>query len=448
MTNSVGVTPVTSDPDFSNNNFDLVTLVTAEADLRVVKTALPTQLVVGQDGDYSVTVLNLGPSAAVNVQLTDTLPAGITLKSVSSPDCIVTNGQLICDFGDFDGLSGTSLTVGVTFNDPGIHVNTAGALSIVLDPNLANNTDSAIVEVFSVLEVDDSIPVNGSANNALNQDVTVNFNRDINDASVTAGTFTVVGDLQGVYSGTVLPSSGNIVFIPDMPYLPGERITVTLTDAIEDALGVPIRPHVLQFDVLAIGCDASVLVDSRQALGAFDSEAVEMADLDGDGDLDAVFANAQTDVSRVYTNAGAGSYGPAQTLTGVNFSRDLELGDMDGDGDVDAVFARWSGSQANLVLINTAGTLADSGQNLGGQVSAGVSLGDVDMDGDLDAVFANIGGLDQVYINNGAGTLSDSGQGLGIGDTRDVAVGDIDTDGDLDIVLAADLGPGQLRLHQ
>jgi len=73
------------------------------------------------------------------------------------------------------------------------------------------------------------------------------------------------------------------------------------------------------------------------------TRAVALGDLDGDGDLDAIVANAANcpgDPNRLYRNDGAGVFSDA-TATGLPpleaFAQSLALGDVDGDVDLDVL---------------------------------------------------------------------------------------------------------------
>ncbi len=193
-----------------------------------------------------------------------------------------------------------------------------------------------------------------------------------------------------------------------------------------------------------------VFVDSGQTLGTSHSYAVELGDLDGDGDLDAWVANSDFEPNRVWLNEGGaqggtpGMYIDSGQLLGNSYSEDVALGDVDGDGDLDAWVAN-SSVQPNRIWLNaggaqggTPGSYINSGQAPGSSWSREVALGDVDGDGDLDAWIANGGTPDQVWLNQGGaqgGTLgiyTDSGHALGLANSHAVSLGDLDGDGILD----------------
>lgn len=104
-------------------------------------------------------------------------------------------------------------------------------------------------------------------------------------------------------------------------------------------------------------------------------------------------------------------------LLGSEHSIDVALADVDGDGDLDAFIAN---SGFSTVWFNDShGFFYDSGQRLAGVDSRTVSMGDVDGDSDLDALLINAGPPDQIWLNNGRGFFSDSAQALSSGTTRE-----------------------------
>ncbi len=179
--------------------------------------------------------------------------------------------------------------------------------------------------------------------------------------------------------------------------------------------------------------------DSGQSLGATRSRSVALGDLDGDGDLDAFVANGghgTGEPNSVWLNDGLGTFGLAHSLSDY-LSQDVALADLDGDGDLDAWVA--NGSPANRVWLNDgSAAFVDSGQ-MPGSISQAVALGDVDGDGDVDAVVGTFGDhANAIWLNDGLGVFVESDHNLGHTSTYDLALGDVDEDGDLDAIIATE----------
>ena len=136
------------------------------------------------------------------------------------------------------------------------------------------------------------------------------------------------------------------------------------------------------------------------------------------------------------------SFEPAPELYGDVPTFQIALGDLDGDGDLDAVFANMGFNDGQVLFNDGTGRFEDSGQELT-QQGHGVGIGDLDGDGDLDLFLTCAGFGDgttmydkpsRVYLNDGAGRFHGTGQDLG--DTEEsgnlVQLFDFDVDGDLD----------------
>jgi len=169
------------------------------------------------------------------------------------------------------------------------------------------------------------------------------------------------------------------------------------------------------------------------------AKGVALGDLDGDGDLDAFLArsNSPSDggPNGVQLNDGSGVFTETDQEFGASSSDHVALADLDGDGDLDAFIgnnAAFDSNPADTVWLNDgSGFFTDSGQQLGTLGTSHVALGDLDDDGDVDAVTAHVE-PDQIWINDGSGQFT-AGQQLGGNEaTPQLALGDLDGDGDLD----------------
>ena len=272
--------------------------------------------------------------------------------------------------------------------------------------------------------------------------ISVALSQTVDQGTVTTRTFMVAGRQTGAYAGTY--SLGSILFDAARDYAPGERVDVRLTDGIEAQDGTPLAPYTWQFrGAVERGTGLFApgqLLNSGQS-GAWPT-ALGMGDLDADGDLDALIGDLN-EGSTVWVNQGGkqggtvGAYSDSGQRMVITGTEDLALGDVDGDGDLDAVFGCGEGD-ASQVWSNDGQAGFTQGASLESRDTLAVALGDVDGDGDLDIFMGNGGWSphqpNEVWLNDGSGSFTDSGQRLGEADTQAVALGDLDGDGDLDAV--------------
>jgi FG-GAP-like repeat len=171
--------------------------------------------------------------------------------------------------------------------------------------------------------------------------------------------------------------------------------------------------------------------ESGQRLVTQSSHDVKHADLDGDGDLDAIFADSQNfpvPYNPVWLNDRKGDF----TDTGQRLTSDLSealalaLGDLVGDGDLDVLVVQNGLTSASMVWLNDGHAgFQPTGQSLSSPYVRSIALGDVDGDGDLDTFLAREG-ASEIWLNDGHAFFRDSGQRLGGSSSSDVALGDVD----------------------
>lgn len=191
--------------------------------------------------------------------------------------------------------------------------------------------------------------------------------------------------------------------------------------------------------------DASTVVEV--IAGDFETRAVELADMDGDGDLDLV--EGASGFNGVYLNNGDGTFASRSTIfVGAN-TRSIAVGDVDRDGDVDIASADFAVG-IRLFLNDGSGTsfTRQEVSSVSGLFDQ-VALADINDDGLLDIVSSSLQfQTNKLFLNSGdpqvpfgvGGSL-----GIDIGsdleETRHVAVGDLDLDGDLDLVFLNEDNP-------
>ncbi|MBN2294067.1 MAG: VCBS repeat-containing protein [Pirellulales bacterium] len=117
--------------------------------------------------------------------------------------------------------------------------------------------------------------------------------------------------------------------------------------------------------------------------------AVELGDLDSDGDLDIIVANGGENTLSRLGNLGDGTFERLPRLF-VGFGpSDLALGDLNNDGDLDIVAANTTDNTVSILLSNGMGGFLDQDVHDVGNAPSGVALGDFDNNQRLDVIVAN-----------------------------------------------------------
>jgi uncharacterized repeat protein (TIGR01451 family) len=117
----------------------------AVVDLLVTMTDSPAPVAVGEVLTYTIPVTNLGALTADQVQFTDILPPGVTLRSVTTTLGSCTAAPTVyCSLGALGGGDSATVTVQVTPTVAGTIGNTASVDTTSAETDLANNTATAL----------------------------------------------------------------------------------------------------------------------------------------------------------------------------------------------------------------------------------------------------------------------------------------------------------------
>ncbi|KAA3625410.1 MAG: T9SS C-terminal target domain-containing protein [Flavobacterium sp.] len=176
---------------------------------------------------------------------------------------------------------------------------------------------------------------------------------------------------------------------------------------------------------------------------ADEPQAARLADLNGDGHLDAISISSGDNKVAWYENMdGLGSFGPQQIIAteGLNLTS-VQAVDIDSDGDLDIIWTAWHNSIAWNENIDGQGNFGafQLVYDFPDPVVNSAYGGDVDSDGDTDLVVGNsVSNL--VWFDNLDG-LGNFGPPISISTNvqllTDVFLSDLDDDGDNDLITAS-----------
>lgn len=179
-----------------------------------------------------------------------------------------------------------------------------------------------------------------------------------------------------------------------------------------------------------------------------DSEDALAFDSDGDGDLDLFFVSEDDQVNELFINTSTQtelSLAPAPLafelsalpLPAAGVSNGAALVDVNGDGRLDVLLA--NAGPNFLFVANDSGGFSESSADLfpdNDATTQDVEVGDVDGDGDLDIIWANEG-QNELWLFDGQRYQDATTQLPRLNDeSREADLADLDSDGDLDIVIA------------
>jgi len=160
-------------------------------------------------------------------------------------------------------------------------------------------------------------------------------------------------------------------------------------------------------DVLSASYDRIAWYENKDGLGDFDFQhiiadgdeiqkavSVFAADMDGDGDMDVLFASRTNHKIAWYENIdGQGNFGGQQIISIIAYEAEsVSAADMDGDGDIDVLSASFNDDKIawyeNMDGQGSFGEPQIITTNANGAYS--VFTADIDNDGDLDVLSASI----------------------------------------------------------
>ncbi|GAA0596159.1 DUF11 domain-containing protein [Kribbella sandramycini] len=148
LENRARVGSATPDPVTGNNEATVTGKIGRGANLAVRKAAATDSVVAGSGLTYRIEVYNAGPSAALDVTVTDVLAAGLRLRKADG--CSVEGQRVTCPVGRLDpgqtAVGTIEVTVDAAYGGKSV-TNRVTATSSTPDPDPSDNSSSVTVDV-------------------------------------------------------------------------------------------------------------------------------------------------------------------------------------------------------------------------------------------------------------------------------------------------------------
>ncbi len=260
LTNNVEVTsttPLTNSTLTDTEETDVIQRFGAPADLEISKTADHDPVTAGELLTYTLVITNNGPGSAVDVEVVDALPNGLSLISATPSQGMCDDGTCLLGTLFFNGTPSTATIeivarVDADVPDGTVLLNTAFVQSAQPDPDPGNNTAQTPTDVIALadLEIEKSAADTVIAGTTMTYTVVVT-NHGPSDALGVVFTDTLPAGTSYVSWVGCTPGAGNTIVCSV-----GEIAAGASTDVLL-AVAVPADATGSLFNQVVVGSDTT-----------------------------------------------------------------------------------------------------------------------------------------------------------------------------------------------
>lgn len=180
------------------------------------------------------------------------------------------------------------------------------------------------------------------------------------------------------------------------------------------------------------GDGSGSLASTRVHAAGVGTTSIAADDVNGDGFVDAVVSNQNSNSLSLFVSTGTG-YSTAATVR-IGNPMDVAIADMNGDRRPDLVVAAFDDPITVFAGNGAGGFVLSTGMNTGPNPVA-LDLGDLDHDGDLDVFVANGGTANQTVLRNSGTAMLSLATSFNLGAVGSgVTIADFDVNGWVDVV--------------
>ncbi|MFH2034789.1 MAG: FG-GAP-like repeat-containing protein, partial [Candidatus Zixiibacteriota bacterium] len=343
-------------------------------------------------------------------------------------------------YNNGDGTFGDTLSFGVFENVVSVFtadLDNDGDLEIITGNLTIDNDDVAVLRNADLPQIVSIEPEQNGLNVASSSNISIEFNTDMDETTINDTTLICYGCYSGYHEGILSYDefSRTVSFNPNNDFLQGEKVTITLTTAIESSEGIPLSiSHSWQFVISIDDGQALFQLDSIYSAGLRPSQ-IFATDVNNDSNIDLLCTNKDDDSVAVYINSGDGTFLDYSAYEVGNDPESFYFADVNKDGYQDIISGNYLTTNDVSVLINAGdGTFGNRSNYAVGGGTQGVYACDFNGDGYPDIATANFGANNvSVLINDGTGAFNPHQTYTVDVQPQSIFGGDLNNDGTIDL---------------